>query len=78
MAKHGKKFTAAAAQVQDRLFEPFVSTKQQGTGLGLYVVGRHIREIGGEIHCETEAGKGTRFIVRLPKDGADSASSSQP
>jgi len=56
--------------VQDRLFEPFVTTKEQGTGLGLYVVGRHVREIGGEIHCETEAAKGTRFIVRLPSAGS--------
>lgn len=53
-------------QVQDRLFEPFVTTKENGTGLGLYVVGRQVRDAGGEIHCETAAGKGTRFIVRLP------------
>ncbi len=52
--------------VQDRLFEPFVTTKESGTGLGLYVVGRQVRDAGGEIHCETGAGRGTRFIVRLP------------
>ncbi len=52
--------------VHDRLFEPFVTTKENGTGLGLYVVGRHVREASGEIHCQTEPGKGTRFIVRLP------------
>lgn len=52
--------------VQDRLFEPFVTTKDNGTGLGLYVVGRQVRDAGGEIHCETALGKGTRFIVRLP------------
>lgn len=55
--------------VQDRLFEPFVTGKPEGTGLGLYVVGRHVRELGGEIHCETEKTKGTRFIVRLPCNG---------
>ncbi len=53
-------------QVQDRLFEPFVTTKDTGTGLGLYVVGRHVREARGEIHCETAAGQGTQFVVRLP------------
>jgi signal transduction histidine kinase len=53
-------------EVQDRLFEPFTTTKQNGTGLGLYVVGRRIRELGGEIHCETAPGEGTRFTVRLP------------
>jgi signal transduction histidine kinase len=53
-------------EVQDRLFEPFTTTKQNGTGLGLYVVGRRIRELGGEIHCETAPGEGTTFTVRLP------------
>ena len=60
-------------QVQDRLFEPFVTSKSDGTGLGLYVVGRHVREIGGEIHCRTTKGEGTCFIVRLPCVGGDIA-----
>jgi signal transduction histidine kinase len=53
-------------EVQDRLFEPFTTTKQNGTGLGLYIVGRRTRELGGEIHCETASGVGTKFTVRLP------------
>jgi signal transduction histidine kinase len=53
-------------RVRDRLFEPFVSTKESGTGLGLYVVGRRVREMGGEIHCESGPDHGTTFTVRLP------------
>jgi signal transduction histidine kinase len=49
-----------------RLFEPFVTTKETGTGLGLYAVSRRVREVGGEIHCESDPQSGTRFVVRLP------------
>ncbi|MCX7424008.1 MAG: ATP-binding protein [Planctomycetia bacterium] len=54
-------------EVQDHLFEPFVTTKLDGTGLGLYIVGRRIRELGAEIRCESTPGEGTSFEVRLPK-----------
>lgn len=53
-------------EVQDHLFEPFVTTKLDGTGLGLYIVGRRIRELGAEIRCESTPGAGTSFEVRLP------------
>jgi signal transduction histidine kinase len=49
-----------------RLFDPFVTTKDQGTGLGLYVVSRRVREVGGEIHYDSDPRNGTRFVVRLP------------
>lgn len=52
-------------EVQDRLFEPFVSTKADGTGLGLYHVGRQVREIGGEIICRSSPSEGTRFTITL-------------
>ena len=55
-----------APEIQDRLFEPFATTKADGTGLGLYIVGRHVRELGGEIHCETTADAGTEFTLKLP------------
>ncbi|HLQ45212.1 MAG TPA: ATP-binding protein, partial [Planctomycetaceae bacterium] len=54
------------SEVQDHLFEPFVTTKLDGTGLGLYIVGRRIRELGAEIRCESMLGQGTSFEVRLP------------
>jgi signal transduction histidine kinase len=53
-------------EVQDRIFEPLVTTKESGTGLGLYVVGRRVQELGGEIHCRSVPGEGTRFTVIFP------------
>jgi len=52
-------------EIQDRLFQPFVSTKSDGTGLGLYHVGRQVREIGGEITCRSSPTEGTRFTITL-------------
>lgn len=53
-------------EVRARLFEPFQTTKDTGTGLGLYVVGRRIGEIGGRIRCDSGPGQGTRFTIQLP------------
>jgi PAS domain S-box-containing protein len=64
-------------QIRNRIFDPFFTTKEigKGTGQGLaiarsVVVDKH----GGSIHFETEEGKGTTFIVRLPLDGRTLAS----
>ena len=54
------------AAVKQQLFQPFVTTKPAGTGLGLYVVSCHVRRCGGEIACDTEPGKGTCFTIKLP------------
>ena len=62
-----------APEIQDRLFEPFATTKSDGTGLGLYIVGRHVRELGGEIHCETTGDSGTEFTLKLPRSQIDMA-----
>jgi len=49
------------------IFKPFVSTKgSKGTGLGLPVSRKILREHGGDILIETKVGKGSRFILRLP------------
>jgi len=53
-------------EVREHLFEPFLTTKQTGTGLGLYVVGRRVGDLGGVIRCDSEAGQGTSFTVKLP------------
>jgi signal transduction histidine kinase len=50
-----------------RIFEPFFSTKQRGTGLGLAVTQQIIREHGGELVCQSTPGAGTRFTIRLPR-----------
>jgi signal transduction histidine kinase len=54
-----------APEIQGRLFEPFATTKEGGTGLGLYIVGRHVRELGGEINCQTTE-SGSEFTLKLP------------
>jgi signal transduction histidine kinase len=50
----------------EKIFEPFYSTRQGGTGLGLAVAHRIIEDHGGMIHVESVEGKGSAFTVRLP------------
>lgn len=49
-----------------RVFDPFVSTKQKGTGLGLATCHAIVTEHGGRIDVVTEVGKGTKMVVSLP------------
>ncbi|GGD47111.1 ATP-binding protein [Paenibacillus nasutitermitis] len=48
---------------QDRLFEPFYTTKPRGTGLGLPLCLSIVERHGGQIIVESEEGEGTRFVV---------------
>ncbi len=50
-----------------KIFEPFFTTKSKGTGLGLSVVFGIINRHQGEIEIKSDIGKGTIFIIRLPK-----------
>jgi len=52
--------------VLDRIFEPFVTTKNHGTGLGLSIVNRIVEAHGGEITVHSDALSGTRVVMRLP------------
>ncbi len=48
-----------------RIFEPFFSTREGGTGLGLALTQQIISEHGGSIDCKSKPGKGTTFSVQL-------------
>lgn len=48
------------------LFDPYFTTKEQGSGLGLTVVYAIIKKHGGEIQVESTRGEGTRFTIYLP------------
>jgi signal transduction histidine kinase len=54
------------ASVRARLFEPLVTTRQKGVGLGLALVKRIVERHGGRVSYEPR-GKGARFVVRLPR-----------
>jgi two-component system, sporulation sensor kinase E len=49
-----------------QLFEPYFTTKQNGTGLGLMIVQRIVREHGGTIEVESDKDRGTTFRIKLP------------
>ncbi len=50
----------------NRIFEPFFTTKKKGSGLGLMIVQRIVRDHGGRIELESRVGQGTTFRVLLP------------
>lgn len=53
-------------EAQEKIFEPFHTTKNGGMGLGLTISRRIVQEHGGNIRVESHPGEGTTFIVRLP------------
>jgi len=60
------------AAVLARIFDPFFTTKPvgQGTGLGLSISFKIIQDHGGLIRVASEPGRGTRFLIRLPRPQA--------
>lgn len=56
-----------SAAVRTRVFEPFYSTKERGTGLGLAVVRQIVTEMGGTVALDSSPDAGTRVEVRLPR-----------
>jgi signal transduction histidine kinase len=55
-----------SAENLSRVFEPYFTTKASGTGLGLLIVRRIVREHGGELSIESSEGKGITLTIRLP------------
>jgi nitrogen fixation/metabolism regulation signal transduction histidine kinase len=55
-----------------RIFTPYYTSKQQGTGLGLAIVQSVVSDHGGRIRVQSEPGRGTTFVIELPRN-ADQA-----
>lgn len=58
--------TGISPEHMGAIFEPYRTTKSSGSGLGLIIVRRIIREHGGQIAIESEENQGTRVVIHLP------------
>ncbi len=56
-------------ELLNQIFQPFYTTKKKGTGLGLMIVQRIVRDHDGRIELESKLGKGTTFRIWLPRHG---------
>lgn len=85
---HTARLTLRVAVVDDgagvaeehlpRLFSPFFTTRQTGTGLGLALVRRVAEAHGGKAHHEPTPGGGATFVLELPATAAATASPARP
>ena len=57
------------AELRERIWEPFFTTRQRGTGLGLAIVRKRVQEVGGSALLVASNGRGAVFHLRLPLDG---------
>ena len=53
--------------IQEKLFQPFFSTKEEGTGLGLSIATRIVEEHGGWLDLKSKQGEGATFVISLPE-----------
>ena len=64
MEDEGRGITAL---MQEKIFQPFFTTRPGGTGLGLAIVKRRAEEVGGAVECVSplDANGGARFVVQF-------------
>jgi len=60
--------TGIEEEFKDNIFEPYFTTKKDGSGLGLSIVDRIIFDHNGSIWFETKKGRGTTFFIDLPME----------
>lgn len=53
----------------DHIFDPYFTSRPQGTGLGLSMVQKTVEALGGEIRVKSVKGRGTCFVIKLPQEG---------
>ena len=63
---HGR---GIAPEMLARLGSPFLTTKAQGSGLGLFLTRRLVQSSGGDLVIKSEVGSGTTCVVKLPRAG---------
>jgi len=59
--------TGIAKENMSKIFQPLFTTKAKGIGMGLAICKRIVEEHSGTIDVESEVGKGTAFLIKLPK-----------
>src|SRR5271168_782152 len=72
--------TGIPADIVDKIFEPFFSTKEvgKGTGLGLSTVYGIVKQTGGFVYVDSEEGKGTTFCIFLPRHHPEQDAQHEP
>lgn len=53
-------------EIRDKIFAPYFTTKQDGSGIGLPIASKVIKAHGGDLTVESEPGRGSRFVASLP------------
>jgi two-component system cell cycle sensor histidine kinase/response regulator CckA len=72
--------TGIPAEIVDKIFEPFFSTKEvgKGTGLGLSTVYGIVKQTGGFVYVDSKAGEGTSFRIFLPRHRPELEAAPEP
>ncbi|MPN60317.1 Sensor histidine kinase RcsC [bioreactor metagenome] len=53
-------------KIKTKIYDPFFTTKENGTGLGLWIANKQMKKLNGYLYCEKRINDGTNFIIVLP------------